>query len=160
MLCMFSRETVAAIEKTTKRSYSQFSERNWKTCMPRESHKQFGLFLMLRSTMLRFGKAWNSWLRTRTSTTKLSRVIDGTPTISTSSMAKSISSKKSLAHSLITYSLEVYCILEYYHFIDQINLFELYNGLLRAHSQNKELKLDDTIKTVESRYSEILRNNN
>lgn len=45
-------------------------------------------------------------------------------------------------------------------FGDHINLFELYNGLVKAHSQNKELGLDETIRGLESRYGEILKNNN
>jgi hypothetical protein len=35
----------------------------------------------------------------------------------------------------------------------------LYNGLIKAHSQNKELGLDETIKHLESKYGELLKNN-
>jgi hypothetical protein len=43
--------------------------------------------------------------------------------------------------------------------IDQLNLFELYNGLLKAHANNKELGLEDAIKHVETKYHDILKQN-
>ena len=40
-----------------------------------------------------------------------------------------------------------------------MNLFELYNGVLRANNAAPNLGLGETVKHLESRYSEILRNN-
>lgn len=40
-----------------------------------------------------------------------------------------------------------------------MNLFEVYNGLLKAHSLNKELGLDEALKSLESRYGSHLRKN-
>ena len=42
---------------------------------------------------------------------------------------------------------------------DQLNVFELYNGLLRAHAQNKELGLEQSIKHIESKHAEELKEN-
>jgi len=45
-------------------------------------------------------------------------------------------------------------------FKDQMNLFETYNGLLKAHSLNKELGLETAIKHLETKYPDaVLRKN-
>ncbi len=44
-------------------------------------------------------------------------------------------------------------------FLDQVNIYELYNGLLNAHSQNKSLGLDSAIKHLQSKYETILGRN-
>ena len=45
-------------------------------------------------------------------------------------------------------------------FKDQLNLYELYNGLLKAHSLNKSLGLDVAIKHLEQVYADsVLRKN-
>ena len=44
-------------------------------------------------------------------------------------------------------------------FQDGVNLFELYNGLVKAHAQNKELGLEDSIRQIEDKYKEVLRSN-
>lgn len=45
-------------------------------------------------------------------------------------------------------------------FKDQINLFEVYNGLKKAHSLNKELHLDEAIKHLEAHYGDQLTRKN
>jgi hypothetical protein len=45
-------------------------------------------------------------------------------------------------------------------FKDHINLFEAYNGLLKANSLNKELGLDSAIKHLETKYGDILLRKN
>lgn len=44
-------------------------------------------------------------------------------------------------------------------FKDQMNLFEAYNGLVKANSENPSLGLASAIKHLEGTYSEILRRN-
>ena len=44
-------------------------------------------------------------------------------------------------------------------FKDQMNLFEVYNGLVRANGQNASLGLSSAIKHLEGKYSDILRRN-
>ena len=44
-------------------------------------------------------------------------------------------------------------------FKDQMNLFEVYNGLVKANAQNSSLGLGDAIKHLESTYSDLLRRN-
>jgi hypothetical protein len=38
-------------------------------------------------------------------------------------------------------------------------VFELYNGLVRANSQNKELGLEQSIKHIESKHADALKEN-
>jgi len=45
-------------------------------------------------------------------------------------------------------------------FKDQINLFEVYNGLIKAHSLNKELGLEAAIKHFETKYGDVLLRRN
>ena len=44
-------------------------------------------------------------------------------------------------------------------FKDHINIYELYNGLVSAQSQNKALGLEAAIASVESRYGDQIRRN-
>ena len=44
-------------------------------------------------------------------------------------------------------------------FKDQLNLFEVYNGLLNAHTKNPRLGLDSAIKHLETKYVDHLRRN-
>jgi hypothetical protein len=44
-------------------------------------------------------------------------------------------------------------------FKDQMNLFEVYNGLVKANAQNPSLGLNSAIKHLEGTYSDILRRN-
>jgi len=44
-------------------------------------------------------------------------------------------------------------------FKDQINLFECYNGLAKAHQENPRLGLDSALKHLENTYGEALRRN-
>ena len=37
-------------------------------------------------------------------------------------------------------------------FIDRLNVYELYNGLIKANTQNKELGLDESIGIIEKRF--------
>ena len=41
-------------------------------------------------------------------------------------------------------------------FGDKLNLFELYNGLKRAHEKAPELGLEETLALIESRYANVL----
>ncbi len=43
--------------------------------------------------------------------------------------------------------------------VDKVNLFELYNGLLKAHRLNADLGLESAIKHVESQYKDVLKQN-
>lgn len=45
-------------------------------------------------------------------------------------------------------------------FKDQMNLFEVYNGLIKANSLNKELGLDSAIKHLETKYGDVLLRRN
>jgi hypothetical protein len=60
--------------------------------------------------------------------------------------------------SLIRFSSKVRLLKEL-RIIDQMNLFEVYNGLVKANSLNKELGLDEAIKSLETRYGSQLRKN-
>ena len=44
-------------------------------------------------------------------------------------------------------------------FQDKINLFEVYNGLVKAQSLNSSLGLTDAIRHLETKYSDSLRRN-
>lgn len=43
--------------------------------------------------------------------------------------------------------------------LDQLNLFELYNGLIKAHDNNKELGLDETLNNFRKKYGDSLKHN-
>jgi hypothetical protein len=43
--------------------------------------------------------------------------------------------------------------------IDKINLFELYNGLLKARNDQPSLGLDEVVAHVENTYKKILKDN-
>jgi hypothetical protein len=43
--------------------------------------------------------------------------------------------------------------------IDKINVFELYNGLQKAHQAKPELGLGDALKHVESQYKSLIQQN-
>ena len=44
-------------------------------------------------------------------------------------------------------------------YIDHIQLFELYNGLIKAQWNNRDFGLEGSIKSIEEKYSEILKHN-
>ena len=45
-------------------------------------------------------------------------------------------------------------------FKDQMNLFEVYNGLIKAQTINKELGLETAIKHLETKYGDVLLRRN
>lgn len=84
---------------------------------------------------------------------------DGALRISKPLAALSISLRETPTSSLMSSSIKVRIIDIQIFYLDKINIFELYNGLLKANAAKPELGLDQTVKHVESQYKDYLKKN-